>query len=289
MWHVPPQGSVFSFACLALITVASFLIADITVLLVADRLELPALPADGALALKASAPLPPRPRVLLTSVLESGVFGRSADQAGRFSTIGSEGRRLQFEPLNVRLVGTIVSDPPHSFAVLEDLATKEQTLYRLHDRIQGTARIVKIERNKIDIARGRYHETLQISLEEPVAYKPAEPLAGIVPAGAGRLVLDRRELASGFENLANLMTQARVSPHVTNGKPEGFLIRDIVPGSLFARVGLRNNDVLRRINGVEVKDPETLFKIFLALKDETSIALDILRAGQPETYAYEIR
>ena len=287
MVHAPSQRSLFSVIHLALITVASFLIADITVLLVADRLEQPVLPADSALSSDAREEPTPRPPLLLTSVLERGVFG---SRAGRPDRTSGEGRHLPLKSLQVRLVGTVVGDPPPSFAILENLLTKEQVLYRLHDHIPGMGRLVKIARNTISIAKGKALATLEIRLEgDPALVKPVEPRAAVDLVGARQLVLDRRELSAGFENLADLMTKARVYPHVANGKPVGFFIREIVPGSLFARIGLRNNDILRRINGVEVKDPETLFKVFLGLKDETSISLDVLRAGQLETYAYEIR
>ena len=287
MVHAPSQRSLFSVIHLALITVASFLIADITVLLVADRLEQPVLPADSALSTDAREEPTPRPPLLLTSVLERGVFGR---RAGRPDRTSGEDRRLSLNSLQVRLVGTVVGDPSYPFAILENLVTREQVLYRLHDHIPGMGQIVKIARNTVTIASGQARRILESSLDEDSAHvKPAEPLAAVDPLGARRLVLDRRELSAGFENLADLMTKARVYPHVAYGKPEGFVMRDIVPGSLFARIGLRNNDILRRINGVEMKDPETLFKVFLGLKDETSISLDVLRAGQMETYAYEIR
>ena len=126
-------------------------------------------------------------------------------------------------------------------------------------------------------------------MEETISPQPASGQALTELGQRRRLFLDRREVNAGFENLATLMTKARVYPHVTaDERTDGFVIRDIVPGSLFERIGLRNNDILRRINGVEVKDPETLFKMIIALKDETSISLDLVRGSRPETFAYEI-
>ncbi|MCI0529943.1 MAG: PDZ domain-containing protein, partial [Nitrospira sp.] len=66
-------------------------------------------------------------------------------------------------------------------------------------------------------------------------------------------------------------------------------IFSIVPDSFFSKIGLQNGDVLQRINGIEVKDPENFMKVFQQLKGETSVSLDLMRNNQRQTFAYEIR
>lgn len=288
MLRGPRQESCLRLTHLALITVAAFLIADITTLLIDTKMEAPLLMTAAALPQLENLELSPTPPVVLSSVVQSGVFGRhdpGPPLAGGFG----EPLRPPTQPMNMRLIGTVVATDGNSFAILEDLVTKEQVLYRLNDHIREAGRIVQIERNRIGVSRGGSLERLELTLEEPASLKPAEQVAAIDRGDPRGLILDRREMRAGYDNLASLMTKARVSPHLTKGKPDGFLIQDIVPGSLFERIGLRNNDILRRINGVEVQDPETLFKMLFALKDETSIALDLVRGGRLETYAYEIR
>ena len=285
------QAGVFWAINLVLITVVAFLIADITAILISQRLEVPVLQTVPPLPKNEDLGALPRPRIVSASILQSGVFRRPIEMPGLPDKIGQIGqnRRFPVEPLKVRLIGTVVGEPTRSFAVLGDLVTNEQTLYRLNDRVLGAAKIVAIERNKIKIKRGEYLETLEVALDDTTFPKPVPQTAVAEPGDPRRLVLDRREVNAGFENLASLMTKARVYPHLSDGKTDGFMIRDIVPGSLYERIGLRNNDILRRINGIEVRDPETLFKLLLGLKDETAISLDLIRSARPETYAYEIR
>ncbi len=288
MLRAPRQESCLRLTHLALITVAAFLIADITTLLIDTKMEAPLLMTAAALPQLENLELSPTPPVVLSSVVQSGVFGRhdpGLPLAGGFG----EPLGAPTQPVNMRLIGTVVATDGNSFAILEDLVTKEQELYRLNDHIREAGRIVQIERNRIGVSRGGSLERLELTLEEPASLKPAEQVAAIDPGDPRGLILDRREMRAGYDNLASLMTKARVSPHLTKGKPDGFLIQDIVPGSLFERIGLRNHDILRRINGVEVQEPETLFKMLFSLKDETSIALDLVRGGRLETYAYEIR
>jgi general secretion pathway protein C len=268
----------FRIVEIGFITAAAFLIADIVSLLIEQRLDVPLLASYSA-----GPQNPPNEqrsaRTLMTSVMQRGVLGPASEGEER-----QAGRRPVSQ--KVRLLGTVVGEP--SFAILEDVTTLQQGLYRMHERIPGAGHIAAIERNRITIASGVSREILEVGQEEPVLSKAAEP-ESVPDTFARRVVLDRQLVQSGYDNLTTLMTQGRVAPSVANGKSNGFSIRDIAKGSLFERVGLRNNDILQRINGVEVKDPETLFKMFLSLKDESSIAVDVLRGGQVETYAYEIR
>ena len=57
----------------------------------------------------------------------------------------------------------------------------------------------------------------------------------------------------------------------------------------YERIGLKNGDVIQRINGVEVKDPQTFMQVFNQLKDESSITMDLMRNNQKESFSYEIR
>jgi general secretion pathway protein C len=86
------------------------------------------------------------------------------------------------------------------------------------------------------------------------------------------------------------LTKARVVPDLTpDGKSDGFRIVSISPASFYERIGLRNGDVIQRINGIEVKDPQSFMQVFTQLKDETNITMDLMRNNQKESFSYEIR
>jgi len=102
-------------------------------------------------------------------------------------------------------------------------------------------------------------------------------------------VIDRREIENAVDNLPQLMAKARLIPNINDGKPDGFRIFAIMEGSLYAKIGLQNGDILHRVNGVDVKDPQNLLKVFEQLKDESAIVVDLVRNNQKETFNYEIR
>ncbi len=117
---------------------------------------------------------------------------------------------------------------------------------------------------------------------------PKEEETLIRKEAAGKFTVDQREINSALENLDKLYTEIRAVPNFANGKVSGMKILSVKRGSIFAKLGMRRGDVLKRINGMEL-DVKRGFEIFNTLKDEKSITLDLIRQGQPTTVEYEIR
>lgn len=125
--------------------------------------------------------------------------------------------------------------------------------------------------------------------------------AGTSPRGdAGtpiRLTIDRAEMESWLRNLNVLAAQARIVPYLENGKPNGFKIFAIKPGSAFTRLGLEDNDVVLRIDGIPMSSPDNALTAYKRLNDGCLpgsapacrlITLDLLREGRPLALEYHI-
>ena len=92
-----------------------------------------------------------------------------------------------------------------------------------------------------------------------------------------------------MENMNQLLTQARVVPVIDNGKTTGFRIFAITPSSLYEKIDSVNGDVIQKINGVEIDDPNKFFQTYQNLKDEKNVTVDIVRNGAKQSLNYEIR
>ncbi|MDQ6966050.1 MAG: PDZ domain-containing protein, partial [Mariprofundaceae bacterium] len=99
----------------------------------------------------------------------------------------------------------------------------------------------------------------------------------------------RDAINSQMQDLPGLLTGALAVPHQTNGNPDGFLIQDIVPGSLYAQAGLMNGDVIRKVNGQDIASPEQGIALFQALQTASSLDLEITRAGAVQQLHFDIR
>jgi len=203
-------------------------------------------------------------------------------------------------PLQVMLIGTVISKEIAPYAVIEDKRTRRQLLYRVGDFLTEDAKVTRIERNRVVVTRDDEEIILEPS-SAPVTAPRAQPVAippthsevpendRIRQIGRTAWALDRIEVDQAVTNLPELMTKARVVPNFTEGKPDGFRIFAIREGSLYEKLGLQNGDILKRVNNIDVRDPQNLLHVFEQLKHASNITVDLVRADREETFSYAIR
>ena len=199
----------------------------------------------------------------------------------------------------IRLVGVVMGERHGIFAIVEEQASKNQVLYRLHDQIQDLGEVTDIQRNGIVIRQGNLEELVELALpEKPVplgnsAAMPASPATAALhrpPLGPSlKKVIDRREVEMAMNDLPKLLTQARAVPNMVNGTLNGFRLDYVAPSSFYEKIGVQAGDVLQRVNGVDIRDPGTILSLLQQLKNEEVVKLDITRNNQRSTVTYELR
>ena len=63
----------------------------------------------------------------------------------------------------------------------------------------------------------------------------------------------------------------------------------IRPASLFAKIGIRNGDVIKEVNGLVLNGVDQAYQAMTKLQGASSISVNIMRGNNPVTLAYEIR
>jgi general secretion pathway protein C len=64
------------------------------------------------------------------------------------------------------------------------------------------------------------------------------------------------------------------------GKPDGVIINEIQPGSLFENAGLVNGDVIQEVNGKTVTGVADLVSMYRDLKPGTNLSVKVTRSGR---------
>ena len=182
-------------------------------------------------------------------------------------------------------------------AVIEDLETHRQELYRVGDAIRG-ARVVGIAWDRVTLEQSGQEATLELAppgerhaaqAEDGAAAPPTQTPATIRRTGSDAFIVDRRELAGAVDNMSGLMTQLRAVAEVADGRPAGFRLFQIKEDSIFHRLGLQDGDVVQRVNGTTLDDPTSLLTFLGRLRNEPRVAVDIMRAGAARTLVYDLR
>src|SRR4249919_2593121 len=173
------RGIIFAY-----VMCGTFLVAHIINAVIAEALSVPAglvrpLPGSDREA-KANATLP----VLVERIRTSGLFPLPPDPLG-ISTAES-GAPTSRAPLNLasklKLLGVVIGDHEGVSAIVEELSSKRQLFFRLHDQIPDVGEISEIRRDGIVVRQGDQQELLELvtsQIEKP----PSAPVT-VVPAGA---------------------------------------------------------------------------------------------------------
>jgi type II secretion system protein C len=185
----------------------------------------------------------------------------------------------------VKLIGTTTGAYPS--AVIVGPSSNHQTLHRLKDDVGGGWLIAEIHANRVVLRNGGRTQIVEVAFNEAEPSK--SPGAPAVPASRSGIKLDSRDVDAALSDLNRVMTQARVVPYMVGNKIAGYTIFEIAPGSVYTKLGLLNNDVVERVNGVEIQSPEALYQLFQQIRTQRMLALDLSRNGRKETINIEIR
>ncbi len=73
-----------------------------------------------------------------------------------------------------------------------------------------------------------------------------------------------------------------------NGKIEGFKIQKVSKNSVFEKLGLRKNDIIKSVNGSKIRSYSDAFKIYNAINNIDYLRLEVLRNNEIMELDYEI-
>lgn len=168
-------------------------------------------------------------------------------------------------PLPWELVGVLLDDvATQRAAVLRNTATGRSLTLREGDRLDG--------HQVLHIARGRVLlECLELVLPGPSRPAWVEKRgAPEAPEACGDFRIPREELTA----------QQRIVPEFKAGAQVGFKLFSIRPDSSLDRLGFKNGDSVRRVNGIELNSPERALEIYSTLRQARSVTVGLVRDGK---------
>lgn len=198
--------------------------------------------------------------------------------------------------LPMQLVGTIVHvNPARSVATVEMKNTNKILPFIPNDDMEGLATLIRIDRKRAifrNTNNGRL-EYIEIKDDNTIQFERGKKSAstGPIEAHGNNFSLTRSTVDKFLNNLPELLQQARAVPYIPPGssKVEGFIILDIMQGSVFEQIGLKRNDVIKGVNGQRVDSPGKALELYNELKSSNGIAMEIERDGRTETLTYTIQ
>ena len=204
-------------------------------------------------------------------------------------------------PLKLDLVGVALYENGSSYCVIYDQQTRKQGLFGIDEEVTGGATVKAVEWDRVILTRNGKDEILELKTS-PAPAAPSRMTravstrgqatgtdSGIQQTAENEFTIPREEVDNALENMSQLFTQIRAVPHFEGGQSTGFRLFAIRRGSLFDKIGLKNGDIIQRINGTEMNDPSRALALLDDLRDASDLTVDVIRNRQPQTLSYQVR
>ena len=225
--------------------------------------------------------------------------------------------------LGVKLLGAMVAaDPDFSVALFSDPNTKNTYILGVGEQILASAQIVEIRRDRVILRRGARLEF--IKLEDSLAGSPTltsavAPTSATRPASAARLPqgavqkpvpkqeasqaaakpvkevaqnefeLDRAAVEAKLNDAEALARGAKVIPNYDDGKAAGIKLVGVRRDSVYSQLGIESGDVVRAINGVEIRNQAHALELLQGIKGSKGAAIDVERRGKRQKLKYRVK
>ena len=239
------------------------------------------------------------------------------------SALGPDGEPLdEWDPTQpppkcsgkLRLVGSVMNPrlPEWSFAAIAGASDGKTMLYREGSDVDGSRVLAVYSSSVVMSSASGACQLLMFEEEEGKAVRPtivpSRPRSAAEEAVSARNAgLSDEELEDGIEkvsdtrfniqrslvdkvlaNQGSLMKTARVIPHEENGRVAGVKLYGIRRNSLLGRLGVRNGDMLRTINGFDMTSPDSALEAYTRLRTADGLTLAIKRQNKDMTIEYNI-
>lgn len=241
-----------------------------------------------------------------TAILEKNPFGTSP--AGPLRELGGGSGGESNVPASaggLSLAGTVAGEGRNSFAIFQD-KSGSQSFYRIGETVPDYGELERVEpefvildttsgKVRLDITdlagvNGNVSPAARVSDRPGAIGKPRPEDVGFIrQTGSGRYDLDKEGVQNSLRNPQRVLTDARMLPNIVNGNQQGFRVSEVIPGGVYDKLGLRNGDILLRINDLELNSPDSGVQAFSTLKGMDRITLYIIRGDRKMTHTYNIQ
>lgn len=204
--------------------------------------------------------------------------------------------------LPIDLKNTVVlQDSVKSVASVQVRGQKEAIDIREGQRITNIAEVGKIDRQRLIFKNLNSGECEYIQNQEDD--KGAKPAFNVVSREEGQPLLDKQQdnaiknEGNSFSikkslrdemlgNISEVLTQARAIQIQNSDGSYAFKMTEIVPGSIYSKLNIKNGDIIEQIDGQKISDLNEVMTKFGRIREVDNLSLTIKRDGSTQTYDY---
>lgn len=228
----------------------------------------------------------------INALTAAHLFGEAAVTPGKTAL-----EDIPLSSLNLILTGVLVN-PTSSVALISADGAPELP-FVIGDEITAGVVLHEVYADRALIRRGATTESLMLK-----ETGPALPTGSVVTStrannarrntgtvdvqrSGNQFSVEREQLNKQLQR-PEFLSQALMVPNASGG----FLVREIQPGSLYEKLGLKVGDVISSVNGQPVNTIEDVLRLYQQLGGDgggNQVTLDVRRAGKNESLTYNLQ
>lgn len=217
--------------------------------------------ADGFAPTAVAAPV--RNVVDVAAILRANLFGQSPPAAGADAPVTS---------MQLVLAGVVAAPDEKLGVAMIGTNASNVELKRVGDSVAGGARLHAVHVDRVLLDRGGAIESLPLPELASVAFAPPPP------ANTAAMSVARVEQAIRA-NPGVIGQVMHRTPVFADGRLRGLRVSPGPNAAAFSRLGLRNNDLVTSVNGVELNDEARSRDVFDSLSGAAEARITVERNG----------
>lgn len=214
------------------------------------------------------------------AVTSANLFGASAP---------APSDAAQTTSLNIKLKGIYAASGKFfSFAVMS-IDGKPDVGVVVGSEIKSGVKLHEVNADHILIAHDGVIERVNFGSAQATALTPEQSggvaMLNVQPVAANKFQLSRGEFTSLLSDPRQLLVLAQLGTAPTGG----ILINDAAPGGVISKLGLRQGDIIQKINGQSVSGKDDLLKLAATSPNTPDVNVEGTRNGQPLRLTYNMQ
>lgn len=204
----------------------------------------------------------------------------------------------------IELKGIIFFREGPSYAIINIKKKGKDFVFEEGEKI-GEIKILKIKKNEVVFLYNGKEEMLKIKsksqsgkyvkvapgIEVKLDKKEKKKKDVLVPKFEEPVIIDFEKTITELKRDTTLIKNLNVNPYIKNGKIEGFRISKLPAGSLPYKYGLRDGDVIHRINGILIDSISRGFSVYnqIVRSNTRIVTVEVLRNNQPVVFTFKLK
>jgi general secretion pathway protein C len=215
------------------------------------------------------------------------------------AAIGESGQIVDGASFDGRLTGIFVGTDGRDARAIILKNNKDVLVLRQNVPSEGyTLKEINGEQAVVLYGGADYTLELQDGLTTGTAAPPRNSAQPFRPAAAARqdtsegtenITLNRAELTGQLKDINKVISTLLASPSYVDKELVGYRIVRMQNESPVRQLGIQPGDIINRINGEELTNPQILFNMLQQAADISAISVDITRNGVKKTLFVEIQ